>query len=454
MAVSIRARSLSPNLTSAPDRAQTDNPNAGWRGIAGTIMGLALSLLLAVSASTLRREGRDSLSVFLAAAALIVVGLMAVKVVPRLVRQTLRQRWELEYEITREGGVYLLITVLIIVASVNTGNNLLFMILAILLAGMLVSGILSKAVLSGLKLDLALPEHVFAGEAVRAEMTIQNAKRLFPSYSLTVTAGRRKKNRSGDAPQERNILTAPAYAPFVPARGRVRERVELRFPRRGLYQEDCFEVSSKFPFSILRRKRILQAGHQILVLPSVEAARESGAARLLARGDLEGARKGQGADLYALRAYQDGDSARQVDWKATAKTQKLMVREFAREEERRLTIFFDTTVEEITDAARERFERAINHCARFVWQASKEGLLLQFTGGALRTPLAPADEIVYAVLEELAVLEPVPARDSETGLLMGLADGSVESDLVVFTQRPARFSEFQANAHVIGMEEF
>lgn len=450
MAVSIRARSLSPNLTSAPDRAHTANPNVGWRGIAGTIMGLALALLLAVSASTLRREGRDILSVILAAAALIAVGLMAVKVVPRLVRQTLRQRLELEYEITREGGVYLLITVLITVASVNTGNNLLFMILAILLAGMLVSGILSKAVLSGLKLDLALPEHVFAGEVVRAAMTIQNSKRLFPSYSLTVTAGRRKKNRSGGAPQERNILTAPAYAPFVPARGRVRERVELRFPRRGLYQEDCFEVSSKFPFSILRRKRILQASHQILVLPSVEAARESGAARLLARGELEGARKGQGADLYALRPYQDGDSARQVDWKATAKTQKLMVREFAREEERRLTIFFDAAVEEITDAARERFERAINHCACIVWQASKERLLLQFTGGALRTPLAPADEIVYAVLEELAVLEPVPARDSETEMPTGMAGGSVESDWVVFTQRPARFSELQASARVMG----
>lgn len=413
-------------------------------------MGLAFSLLLAVSASMLRRQGRDGLSVILAAAALIAVGLMAAKVMPRLVRQTLRQRWELEYEITREGGVYLLITVLITIASVNTGNNLLFMILAILLAGMLVSGILSKAVLSGLKLDLALPEHVFAGETVHAAMTIQNSKRLVPSYSLTVTAGRRKKNGPGDAPQERNILTAPAYAPFVPARGKVRERVELRFPRRGLYQEDCFEVSSKFPFSILRRKRILQADHQILVLPSVEAARESGAARLLARGELESARKGQGADLYALRPYQDGDSARQVDWKATAKTQKLMVREFAREEERRLIIFFDAGIEEITDAARERFDRTIDHCARLVWQASKERLLLQFTGGGLRTPLSPAGEIVYAVLEELAVLEPVVACGSETEQPAGLTDGSVESDLVIFTQRPARFSELQTNTRVMG----
>ncbi|MGH9401301.1 MAG: DUF58 domain-containing protein, partial [Terriglobia bacterium] len=442
-------------------RDQSVSGKAGWRGVAGTIAGLALSLLLALSASELRYEGRYGLSVVLAVLALGAVGLVAVKVVPHLVRQTFRKRWELkiEYELTREGAVYLLITVLIAIASVNTGNNLLFMILAILLAGMLVSGILSKAVLSGLTLNLALPEHVFAGEAVRTGITIRNLKRVIPAYSLTVTTGQRKTGgRVIEAAQpERNILTAPVYAPFVPARGSVRERVELRFPRRGRYHEDCFEVSSKFPFSILRRKRILLADQEILVLPRVEAAQESGAALPMIRGELEGVHKGHGSDLYALRAYQDGDSARQVDWKATAKTQKLMVREFARDEENRLVIVFDAGVVDLSDAARLRFERAINLCARLVWQASAEGSLLQFAGGKVRTRLAPAGEIVYAVLEELAVLEPVLANGSEPGLgpelLTGLQGGFDESDLVVFTQRPSSLPDFLRNARVINMED-
>ncbi len=430
-----------------------------WRGVTGTLAGLALSLLLALSASALGREGRYGLSVILAALSLGAAGLVAVKVVPYLVRKTLRKQWELkiEYELTREGAAYLLITGLITIASVNTGNNLLFMILAILLAGMLVSGLLSKAVLSGLKLELALPEHIFAGHAVSAGITIGNVKRVLPSYSLTVMSSPRKKNgaggSTGGAPQRRNILTSPVYTPYLPARGSVRERVELRFPRRGRYHEDSFEVSSKFPFSILRRKRLLPVDREILVLPCVEAAPESSSALPLLRGEIESPRKGQGCSLYALRDYQDGDSARQVDWKATAKTQKLKVREFAREEENRLAIVFDASVTELSDAARRRFERSVNLCARLVWQASAQGSLLQFTGGKLRTLMSPASEIVYAVLEELAVLEPAMATSAAPGSLPAFEAGCAENDPVVFTQRPDCLPDFLRNARVINMED-
>ncbi|MGH9378391.1 MAG: hypothetical protein ACRD1I_06280, partial [Terriglobia bacterium] len=311
MAVSTPSRTLSlrSELPVAPGRATAARVKTDWRGVTGTLAGLALSLLLALSASALGREGRYGLSVILAALSLGAAGLVAVKVVPYLVRKTLRKQWELkiEYELTREGAAYLLITGLITIASVNTGNNLLFMILAILLAGMLVSGLLSKAVLSGLKLELALPEHIFAGHAVSAGITIGNVKRVLPSYSLTVMSSPRKKNgaggSTGGAPQRRNILTSPVYTPYLPARGSVRERVELRFPRRGRYHEDSFEVSSKFPFSILRRKRLLPVDREILVLPCVEAAPESSSALPLLRGEIESPRKGQGCSLYALRDY-------------------------------------------------------------------------------------------------------------------------------------------------------
>lgn len=460
MALSIPLRSLPPNRGAARGRAKAARGKAGWRGVTGTLAGLALSLLLALSASTLGHEGRYRLSVTLAALSLGAAGLVALKVVPYLVRKAFRKQLEfkVEYELTREGAVYLLITGLITIASVNTGNNLLFMILAILLAGMLVSGLLSKAVLSGLKLELALPEHIFAGQAVGAGITIGNVKRVIPSYSLTVASSQRKKSgaggTTGSAQQGRNILTAPVYTPYVPARGSVRERVELRFPRRGRYHEDCFEISSKFPFSILRRKRLLPVDQEILVLPAVEAALESSSALPLLRGEIESSLKGQGCGLYSLRDYQDGDSARQVDWKATAKTQKLKVREFAREEENRLAIIFDASVTELSDAARNRFERAINLCARLVWQASAEGSLLQFTGGKLRTPMSPAGEIVYAVLEELAVLEPEVATGATPEVLPAFEGGCIENDLVIFTQRPASLPDCLGSARVIAMEEF
>ena len=61
----------------------------------------------------------------------------------------------------------------------------------------------------------------------------------------------------------------------------------------------------------------------------------------LVRGDWESFVRGRGSDLYRIREYQPEDSARHVDWKATAKSGSLKVREFAREDERRLCIAFD-----------------------------------------------------------------------------------------------------------------
>ncbi|MGH9406912.1 MAG: DUF58 domain-containing protein [Terriglobia bacterium] len=329
-----------------------------------------------------------------------------------LAHRGLAKRWEpqIDYEFTREGAIYLLTTGLITVASVNTGNNLLFMILAALLAGMLVSGVLSKTTLAGIKLDLALPEHIFAGETVRAQVTVTNTKRFMPSYSVTAGSGARTETAG------KNILASPVYAPYVPAGGSLKEVVELRFARRGRYRQDAFVISTKFPFSVLRRKRRISAAREILVLPAIESSERFEKVIPLVRGDIESARKGHGSDLYGLRDYQDGDSASHVDWKASAKTRKLIVRDFTREEENRLTIIFDHRVEERSDAAIARFERGIRLCAFLAWQAHSGGSRessLQFIGGNLRTRMAPASEIIFPVLEALAVLEPAVVDDAD-----------------------------------------
>jgi len=69
----------------------------------------------------------------------------------------------MDYRLTREGVVYLAGIFIVALAAVNTGNNLLFITLACLLAGILISGIISHVVLSGVELRLDLPEHIFAG---------------------------------------------------------------------------------------------------------------------------------------------------------------------------------------------------------------------------------------------------------------------------------------------------
>ena len=82
------------------------------------------------------------------------------------------------------------------IAAVNTGNNLLFMILAALLSTIAVSGIVSRNSLKQVSLSLQLPENVFAGERVSIKVSIRNLKKIFPSFSIRVEDPELSRKRS------------------------------------------------------------------------------------------------------------------------------------------------------------------------------------------------------------------------------------------------------------------
>src|SRR3972149_5429847 len=113
--------------------------------------------------------------------------------------------------LTREGYVFIALIFLIAIAGLNTGNNLLFLILSSMLAAILMSGILSLSVLSGVELEVLLPEHVFARRPVPARIHLRNDKKRIPSFSILLTgegsgrsapqAKKRKKKHRGSAPQ-------------------------------------------------------------------------------------------------------------------------------------------------------------------------------------------------------------------------------------------------------------
>src|SRR5258706_10825454 len=61
-------------------------------------------------------------------------------------------------------------------------------------------------------------------------------------------------------------------------------------------------------------------------------------------GQIQSHARGSGDYLYAIRRYHPSDHMRYIDWKATAKSSTMMVREHMREDEWRLTIVFDTAL--------------------------------------------------------------------------------------------------------------
>ncbi len=409
-----------------------------WRRFFLALFALGLSFFLALYSAVLNGTGRHGLGATCAALSLLIAGIVAVKVVPYLARRTALERWmvKIEYEFTRDGMVYLMIIAVIVVAALNTGNNLLFIILASLLAGILASGILSHIVLSELELEFALPEHVFAGQPMISRVTLRNLKWISPSFSVTVMsadAGAKKRSKEISTPPRR-ILDEPVYLPYIPRRSSVTQHVELTFPRRGRYTQEGFRVSTKFPFGFLRKTREVPARHEILVLPSIEPTEEFYEILPLVSGEVESLFKGRGHDLYAIRDYQETDSARHVDWKATAKALALKVREFTREDERRLVLVFDARVPGADERTLEKFEKAVRFCACLAWNFYEIDAQMQFLSEDFESRMAPAHEVIYPALESLALVEPIVGLDPQK--LLARISSAERGFHIILTSQP------------------
>ena len=113
---------------------------------------------------------------------------MGLTTVPYLARRVAggRVRDAFNYDVTGVGIIYVVTVLLIGVAALNTGNNLLYVIVAAMLAAVLVSGLASAIVLRDLELDVRLPEQVFAGRPTLGKIVIRNRRRWLPSFSISV----------------------------------------------------------------------------------------------------------------------------------------------------------------------------------------------------------------------------------------------------------------------------
>src|SRR5205085_9197145 len=350
--------------------AKTDRP--GVRAFFLSMAALSGALLLALYSSAAAEFGQIVLASTSALAALAIAGWVAVTLVPTLARRT-PLRWigyRIQYKISREGWIYFVGLLLVALAALNTGNNLLFLILACLIALILMSGILSSISLSGAQMHLVLPEHIFAAQPVRAHVELENQKLTLPSFSLRLEAIP-EKGAAASA-----ILEQPVYFPYLPRQDRLQQAVPMKFPRRGVYHQDAFRVITRFPFGFLQKARRMDLKTEALVYPSVDPTTEYRDVLPVLQGMLESVVRGRGQDLYGVRDYVHTDSARLVHWKATARSGSLMVREFTREEDARVLLVLDphsaaatekSSADPLSTILNDRFERAVALCANIAW---------------------------------------------------------------------------------------
>ncbi len=306
--------------------------------------------------------GEAGMTALAASASLVFVLLILIFVVPPLARNAGREASQLNlpFDFTTGGAVVLVLILIVGFSAWNTGNNLLFLVLAFLLAAMVVGFFAGSLCLKRLDVTMRFPETIFAGEPTPILVSMKNRKRIVPAFSVVVEVRGKERERSVAADHldeifpkwiSKRLSQAPVvrrtlnHFVYVAARESLEAKTEHIFPNRGRLAIKDFELSTKFPFGFFRHRRRLPAREaELIVFPKLMEVSPEIDSIPLDLGRCVSNKRGSGQDLLALRAYQPQDDLRRIDWKATARTRQLTVREFAAEDEKKITVIFDTRI--------------------------------------------------------------------------------------------------------------
>lgn len=318
---------------------------------------------------------------------------------------------------TKEGLSFVLFTLAVGIAAVNTGNNLLYLILAMMLSLIIVSGVLSEQCLKHLTVARRFPAQLFAGSPNPFQIRATNHHRLFPSFSIQV------QEQDGMAPQ-----CGEVYFFKLPAGASRTSGCSITPAHRGRYLFQKVAFRTRFPFGLFQKSLIRLFPDEVLVYPAIYSVQTLIDENLLTIGTAQELnRRGAGATLYNLRDYQEGDDARNIHWKTSARQARLFSKEYEQEEEKRVRLVLDQelpaasqTGEHFSDLL-EDFECAVSLTASLAAYFLSKGYWVELQTGSCTVPFGIRQAHLDRILRPLALIRPqvgtstMPSQDRSRG---------------------------------------
>ncbi len=279
--------------------------------------------------------------------------------------------------------------VLVAMAALNTGNNLIYLLTALMLSlGILdvAAGWFNLRKISG---DVDVAEPVYAEEELSVTFRFLNERKHGASFLVKLID---------------SAAGLSATAPGIEPDSMAVVRSQAVFRRRGQICLSEMKLISGYPFGFYQNSRNVNNPKTFLVYPRLMDVRSllEGARGMTADGALP---HPAGEDFTDIRPYREGDPMRDIHWKATAKSGNLMVKEFRAGISRQVTVALDSGVE----AEPETLEKGISLAASLVDLFFSDGIPVRLlTSGAVSVP-ARSREQFYHIMDMLALLQPEEA---------------------------------------------
>lgn len=308
-----------------------------------------------------------------------------------------RSRYARQLRFTREGRVFVLVTLGVGAAAVNTGNNLLYLVLGMLLSLIVLSGVLSELVLRGVRVERRLPRRAFAGTPALVELVVHNEKRRVPSFSIEA---------EDVAPSE--VTDRRCYYLKVGPGAQQAAAYQRTPARRGILSFFEVVLRTRYPFGLFEKARFVELPGELVVYPALAPRARTDAHGGRAGPDVPTAQRGPGTEVAGLRDHREGDEARAIHWRRSASLGREVVRERTRDVARRLTLVIDERrPSDAADAWSARFEVAISEVASTAARALEEGAAVEVVARSGASPLVLPGQPPDPVWRFLALLEPL-----------------------------------------------
>ncbi len=233
---------------------------------------------------------------------------------------------------TKPCGIVFLATLMVGVGIVRTHNNLLYLVLAILLVGC-VWGWIGPALLSRtVRIRRKVPATGHAGAEIGIEVEVLNQSR-FLNAPMIALENVNSIEGTGGLP-----VTVGALAPS----SAVRFQTSVTLPRRGPLRFDDLRLVTAYPMGLFEREWCIRDEATILVYPRIVRVRDRCLEGVTVNVSKSSRTPDTEREVQALRAYQQGDDLRRINWKATARRDDLIVGDYHRVEKRaQVTLLLD-----------------------------------------------------------------------------------------------------------------
>ncbi len=307
--------------------------------------------------------------------------------------------------LTRVGTSFVVFTIVMGFAAINTGNNSLYIALSFMLGCLLLSGIASKGGLKHLVVEFDGVDEAWATQPAHGRLRIVNNSPIWNVRDVIVTS---------------DELDTPLFIPMIGRRSEVTAHAMFRFQRRGLVQLTRVDLYTRYPFGFFLKKRRARLAGDVIVFPRLLGDDVKRDRFRPVDGDLNPSnRLGGGNEIHSFRDYVRGDSLRRVHWKKSAALGRWIIKQMQVEAGRSVHIVVDPY--RPRDVSEATFEEMISEAATMLHDALHRDLEVIFSVPHVTLHSDRDGEV--PMFRALALLESTPEPVAQT----------VDRDSMIFT---------------------